>query len=91
MTDFEDNNMNSAALEKHTWTRSERLDYERAKIYMMDDAEAIRTAKEEGREEEKKAIGLIMLQEKTDVEKISRTTGLSEQEIKSLESRKTYL
>lgn len=38
-------------LEKHTWTRDERLAYEKAKIAMMDDQEAIRTAKEEGREE----------------------------------------
>jgi len=75
-----------AILEKHTWTRSERLDYERAKIYMMDDIEAIRTAKEEGREEEKKTIARVMLQEKMDIQRISRVTGLSEREIKSLES-----
>jgi predicted transposase/invertase (TIGR01784 family) len=40
-----------AILERHTWTRSERLAYEQAKIGLMDDMEAIRTAKEEGREE----------------------------------------
>jgi predicted transposase/invertase (TIGR01784 family) len=35
-------------LEKHTWTRAERLAYEQAKIGLMDDEEAIRTAKIEG-------------------------------------------
>jgi predicted transposase/invertase (TIGR01784 family) len=35
-------------LEKHTWTRAERLAYEQAKIALMDDEEAIRTAKIEG-------------------------------------------
>ena len=42
-----------AILEKHTWTRSERFAYEQAKIALMDDMEAMRTAKEEGREEER--------------------------------------
>jgi predicted transposase/invertase (TIGR01784 family) len=35
-------------LEKHTWTRAERLAYEQAKIALLDDEEAIRTAKIEG-------------------------------------------
>ena len=45
-------------LEKHTWTREERLAYEKAKIALMDDLDAIRTAREEGEEkgEQKKAM-----------------------------------
>lgn len=35
-------------LEKHKWTRLERLAYEQAKIGLMDDLEAIRTARVEG-------------------------------------------
>lgn len=37
-------------LEKHTWTREERLAYEKAKIALMDDLDAIRTARQEGEE-----------------------------------------
>jgi flagellar biosynthesis/type III secretory pathway protein FliH len=38
-------------LEKHTWTEPERRAYEKAKIALMDDLDAIRTTKEEGRAE----------------------------------------
>jgi predicted transposase/invertase (TIGR01784 family) len=84
-----------AILERHTWTRSERLAYEQAKIGLMDDMEAIRTAKEEGREEgreeekqknleEKMSMGRMLLQEGMDIQKISKITGLSEDDIKML-------
>lgn len=35
-------------LERHTWTRKERLAYEQAKIGLMDDLDAIQTARDEG-------------------------------------------
>jgi len=74
-----------AILERHTWTRVERLAYEQAKIGLMDDMEAIRTAKEEGREEgeQKKAVAIAkaMIAEGMDIQKISKITGLSAEEI----------
>ncbi len=84
-----------AILEKHTWTRSERLAYEQARIGLMDDMEALRTAKEEGKEEgreeerrkheeEKKNIIRNMLQAGMDSQKISAITGFSEEEIQTL-------
>ena len=81
-------------LEKHTWTRAERLAYEQAKIGLMDDQEAIRTAKEEGkaegreegREEEKKNMARKMIIKGLSIEDIIEVTGFSEQEIKSLEN-----
>jgi predicted transposase/invertase (TIGR01784 family) len=81
-----------AILERHTWTRSERLAYDQAKIGLMDDMEAIRTAKEEGREEgreegeQKKAaaIAKAMVAEGMDIQKICKVTGLSIEEIQEL-------
>ncbi|MGI4850785.1 MAG: PD-(D/E)XK nuclease family transposase, partial [Janthinobacterium lividum] len=40
-----------ALLERHNWTREERLAYKKAKIGLMDDLDIIQTAREEGIEE----------------------------------------
>ncbi len=78
-------------LEKHTWTREERLAYEKAKIALMDDLDAIRTAREEGREEErqknleeKKNMARKVLAKGMSVQDATELTGLPEDEIKSL-------
>lgn len=77
-------------LERHTWTTDERLAYEQAKIGLMDDLDAIRTARDEGREEEKQKnleekqeIAKKLIQEGLDILKISSITGLSVEQIKS--------
>jgi predicted transposase/invertase (TIGR01784 family) len=91
-------------LEKHKWTREERLAYEKAKIALMDDLDAIRTAREEGEqigiargreegreegeqigaEKEKKNMARVMVQEGIDIQIVSKITGLSQNDIKSL-------
>ena len=84
-----------AILERHTWTRSERLAYEQAKIGLMDDIEAIRTAKEEGREEgreeekkknleEKKSMADKMIAKRMSIQDVSELTGLTVEEIQAL-------
>jgi len=83
-------------LEKHKWTRIERLAYEQAKIGLMDDLEAIRTARVEGREEgeqiglEKgKAEGKIeiakeLIADGMSLKKICKITGLSPEVVQEL-------
>lgn len=86
-------------LEKHTWTRDERLAYERAKIGLMDDLDIMETARNEGeqigiskgREEEQKK----NLEEKQEIAKkliqkgiisaqeVSELTGLSVEQLES--------
>ena len=76
-------------LEKHTWTSQERLAYEQAKIGLMDDLDAIETARDEGREEgeQKKAISIAknMLVKNISLSDISDLTGLSIVEIEKLQ------
>ncbi|HQS83818.1 MAG: hypothetical protein B7Y25_02605 [Alphaproteobacteria bacterium 16-39-46] len=67
-------------LEKHTWTPQECLDYEKSKIALMDDLDAIMTAKEEEREE----IALRMIKKKMDIEAIIELTELTRGKIKQL-------
>ena len=83
-------------LERHTWTRQERLAYEQARMALLDDRNAIATArkegkeegkgegKEEGRKEEKLALAKHMLLDQEPIEKIIRWTGLSKEEIETL-------
>lgn len=60
------------------------LAYEKAKIAIMDDLDAIRTAKEEGKEENRREIAREMLKDKVPIQKISHYTGLSEEEIEKI-------
>jgi len=83
-------------LERHNWTRWERLAYEQAKIGLMDDLDAIRTAKEEGREEgeqigiakgkKEEKINIVhkMLAKGMSIEEASEITGISVEKIKFL-------
>ena len=79
-------------LEKHTWTLQECLDYEKSKIALMDDLDAIITAKEEG-----EAIGIekgdnIRLRKTVlnmhklgiDIDKISKTTELTHEAVEKI-------
>ena len=84
-------------LEKHTWTREECLEYEKSKIALMDDMDAIITAKEEGREEGREEGEIIkakktarkMIEDKMDIEKIIKFTELSREEIETLIKEET--
>lgn len=67
-------------LEKHNWTPQECLEYEKSKIALMDDLDAIITAKEEQREE----IALRMIKDKMDIEKIIKFTELPQDKIEQL-------
>jgi predicted transposase/invertase (TIGR01784 family) len=67
-------------LEKHTWTRAERLAYEQAKIGLMDDEEAIRTAKIEGKAE----VAKELLADGMPLEKVSKVTKLAPEIIAEL-------
>ena len=70
-------------LEKHTWTREELLAYEKAKIALMDDLDAIRTA----REEEKREIARKMLgNPKLGIQDIIDMTGLSKEDIDQIKA-----
>jgi predicted transposase/invertase (TIGR01784 family) len=71
-------------LEKHTWTKQERLAYEQAKIGLMDDMEAIRTA----RVERDMEIAKNMLQDGVSLEKVSKYTELSVEDLKQLQEVK---
>ena len=79
-------------LERHTWTRQERLAYEKARMALLDDRNTIATArkegkeegKEEGRKEEKLALAKHMLLDQEPIEKIIRWTSLSKEEIETL-------
>ena len=83
-------------LEKHTWTTQERLAYEQAKIGLMDDLDAIQTAKDEGREEGEQigitkgeynkaiAIAKKMLGKHKTVEEIMELTELTKEQIELL-------
>lgn len=89
-------------LEKHTWTRDERLAYERAKIGLMDDLDIMETARnegeqigiakgkeegrEEGREEEKIHLAKKMLSKQKPMEEIIELTELSQEEIERIKS-----
>ncbi|HQS84279.1 MAG: hypothetical protein B7Y25_05145 [Alphaproteobacteria bacterium 16-39-46] len=75
-------------LEKHTWTRDELFEYEKSKIALMDDMDAIITAKEEGkeegREEGREEIARKMIKDKMDIEKIIKFTELPREKIERL-------
>lgn len=79
-------------LEKHTWTTSERLAYEQAKIGLMDDLDAIQTAREEGeqigiakgKEEGKAELIRMMLNAGNSVDVIAKVTGLPIEELQKL-------
>jgi len=74
-------------LEKHTWTREERLAYEKAKIALMDDLDAIRTAREEGEQigiqKSERNMVLRMASKGMSVDEIIDLTGLSDKDIRS--------
>ena len=73
-----------AILERHTWTRAERLAYEQAKIGLMDDMEAIRTAREEGREEGREEEKQKNLEEKKGMARKMIAKGMSTQDAREL-------
>ena len=75
-------------LERHTWTRDERLAYERAKIGLMDDFDIMETARNEGREEEqqknlqeKKEIAHKLIQQGMSVQDVAKLMGLSVEQV----------
>ncbi|MGI4851937.1 MAG: Rpn family recombination-promoting nuclease/putative transposase [Janthinobacterium lividum] len=81
-------------LEKHTWTRDERLAYERAKIGLMDDLDIMETARNEGEQigmakgeqrllEEKQAIANKLIQQGMRVQEVAELIGLSVEQLKS--------
>ena len=79
-------------LEKHTWTRDERLAYEQAKIGLMDDLDAIQTARDEGLEKGREdgahdkatVIAKKMLSKDHSVEDIMELTDLTREQIQRL-------
>lgn len=77
-------------LERHTWTSDERFAYERAKIGLMDDLDAIQTARDEGRDEgrEKEKIYMAkkMLNKQKSMEEIMDFTELTKEQIEQIKS-----
>lgn len=71
-------------LERHNWTTGERLAYEQAKIGLMDDLDAIQTARDEGEHKKAVAAARNMLKENSSIEFIQRVTELHLETIKNL-------
>jgi len=71
-------------LERHKWTREERLAYEQAKIALMDEIDAMRTSKEEGRAEREKEMVKIMISEGSSLEFIQKVSGLDMKAIEQI-------
>jgi predicted transposase/invertase (TIGR01784 family) len=76
-------------LEKHKWTTQERLAYEQAKIGLMDDLDAIETARSEGIEKNRIDTAIEMLKENSSIDFIQRVTKLPLETIENLKKRKT--
>jgi predicted transposase/invertase (TIGR01784 family) len=71
-------------LETYNWTKSELKAYEDARKIELDDEEAIETAKEEGRREEKVELSKNMRSMGYKTNEIAKITGLPSNEINNL-------
>jgi len=71
-------------LERHSWTSQECLEYEKSKIALMDDLDAIISAKEEGREEGRVETARKMIKKKMDIETIIEFTELTSEKVETL-------
>jgi predicted transposase/invertase (TIGR01784 family) len=81
-------------LESHRWTFQERLAYEKARIALMDDLNAIDTARKEGKEEGMQArnieIAKNMLGRGLELKLIQEVTGLSQAEVEKIACNSFY-
>ena len=73
-------------LERHTWTTPERLAYEQAKIGLMDDLDALQTARSEGEHSKSIIIAKKMLSKQKSMEEIIEFTDLTAAEIEQLKT-----
>ena len=78
-------------LERHHWSSAEIESYEKTMMAILDDEDAIRTAKnegmEEGREETKEEIARKLLKKGLSLQDISDITGLSSSKVEELSNQ----
>jgi len=74
-------------LERHYWSSAEIESYKKTMMAILDDEDAIRTAKNEGREEETKEIACKLLKKGCSHQDISDVTGLSTSKVEELSNQ----
>ena len=74
-------------LERHHWNLVEIESYEKTMMAILDDEDAIRTAKNKGREETKEEIACKLLKKGLSLQDISDITGLSSSNVEELSNQ----